>query len=72
VSIFFIAIPRFHFELEWYRSALFYREQGVNIELAPKYIRGFRYHAIWAADFLIVGGYLISVLGFLDFGPFVH
>ena len=70
VSIFFIAIPRLHFELEWYRSALFYRENGVNIELTPKYIRGFHYHAIWAADFLIVGGYLISVLGFLDFGPF--
>ena len=70
VSVFFIAIPRLHFELEWYRSALFYREQGVNIELAPKYIRGFHYTAIWAADFLIVGGYLISVLGFLDFGPF--
>ena len=70
VSIFFIAIPRLHFELEWYRSALFYREQGVNIELVPKYIRGFNYYAIWAADFLVVGGYLISVLGFLNFGPF--
>lgn len=70
VSIFFIAIPRLHFELEWYRSALFYREQGVNVELAPKYIRGFHYYAIWAADFLIVGGYLMSVLGILDFGPF--
>jgi len=72
VSIFFIAIPRLHFELEWYRSALIYREHGVDIGLAPKYIRGFRYYAIWAADFLIVGGYLISVLGFLDFGPFAR
>lgn len=70
VSIFFIAIPRLHFELEWYRSALIYREHGVNVELTPKYMRGFRYYAIWAADWLIVGGYLISVLGFLDFGPF--
>lgn len=70
VSIFFIAIPRLHFELEWFRAAIRHNKSGGNIELTPNYIRGFHYYTIWIADYVIIGGYIISVLGFPSFGPF--
>ncbi len=70
VSIFFIAVPRLHFELEWYRAAISYKQQGVEIDLKPNYIRGSHYYAIWIADYVVIGGYAISLTGILNFGPY--
>ena len=70
VSIFFISVPRLHFELAWYRSALKYKKLGVNIDLKPDYIHGFNYYAIWIADYLIIGSYAVSLTGILNFGPY--
>jgi hypothetical protein len=68
ISVFFIAIPRLHFELEWYRSSIILKKQGIDLELKPDYIRGFNYYAIWIADYLIIGGYIMSILGFPNWG----
>lgn len=68
ISIFFIAIPRLHFELEWYRSAKILKKEGIDLELKPDYIRGFNYYAIWIADYLVIGGYFLSILGFPNWG----
>lgn len=70
VSIFFIAIPRLHFEFEWFRTSLMYKERGIDIEPTPKFIRGFNYYAIWVADFIIIGTYFMSVFGLLQFGEY--
>lgn len=70
VSIFFIAIPRLHFELEWYRAAVKFNQKGARISLRPKFVRGLSFYAIWVADFLIIGGYLLSVIGIFEFGQY--
>ena len=71
VSIFFIAVPRLHFELEWYRAAELRRQTGKNdIELKPVYIRGFNYYFIWFIDYFVVGSYALSLTGILDWGKY--
>lgn len=70
VSLFFMALPRLHFENEWHRAALKCKEQGISIDLKPIYIRGFHYYAIWVADYLVIGGYLVSLTGLVDWGEY--
>jgi len=71
VSIFFIAIPRLHFELEWYRAAELRRQAGLSgIALKPEYIRGLNYYLIWFVDYFVVGSYALSLTGILNWGKY--
>lgn len=70
VSIFFIAIPRLHFELEWFKVASRYKEEGIDVDLKPNYFRKSSYYLIWILDYLIIGSYFLSVLDIINFGPY--
>lgn len=67
-SIFFITIPRLHFETEWFKAAILNREKGIEIAARPSIIKGWKYHLVWILDFILIAGYLFSALGLFNFG----
>lgn len=70
VAIFFIAIPRIHFEVEWYRVIETLRARGISVEVKPPVLRGVKQDIVWILDYLLIGGYIISVTGVFSFGPY--